>query len=72
MITKLSEKMHDKGAPIPKWTVFIGQHQSGGLRQVVVREGELALTRMTAVGSHDENPMNWAREVQQEFKLNLQ
>lgn len=71
MIKKLSEKMHDKGATLPKWTVFIGQHQSGGLRQVVVRDGELALTRMTAVGSHDENPMNWAREVQQEFKSTM-
>lgn len=71
MIKKLSEKVHEKGESAAKWTVFMGQHQNGGLRQVVVREGELALTRMTPVGSHDENPVNWAREVHQEFRSTM-
>ncbi len=50
------------------WTVFVGQHQSGGLRQVVTRNGELALTRMTPIIDSDADPDTWSSEVVTEIK----
>ncbi len=54
-----------------RWTIFIGQHHGGGLRQIVVRDGELALTRMTPIIDTDLNPDDWARDVVQEFKSTM-
>lgn len=53
---------------VPVWSVFIGQHRSGGLRQIVTKNGELALTRITPVIDSDNDPEVWASEVAQEFQ----
>lgn len=71
MVKKLSEKLTSKGAKKSAWTVFIGQHHGGGLRQVVVKNGELALTRMTPVTEDDTNAQRWAGDVMQEFKATM-
>lgn len=65
-ISKKLDKLSDGGAAT--WTVFVGQHRSGGLRQVVTRKGELALTRMTPIIDSDSNPDLWASEVVGEIK----
>lgn len=70
MITTLGKKL-SKGKEKAEWTVFIGQHQSGGLRQVVVRNGELALTRMTPIIENDDDPERWVKEINQEFKATM-
>lgn len=71
MIKKLSEKLSSKGEKKAQWTIFIGQHQGGGLRQIVIKNGELALTRMTPIIETDENPSVWANEVHQEFQATM-
>ena len=71
MIKTLSGKMVKKGQSKPAWNVFIGQHQSGGLRQIVVKNGELALTRMTPIIDANADPERWASEVHQEFQATL-
>lgn len=64
---KVASRVKDKA----KWAVFIGQHQNGGLRQIVIKDGELALTRMTPVVDSDANPDMWASEIYQEFQATL-
>lgn len=71
MVKALSKKL-DKGAQSnPQWVVFIGQHHSGGLRQIVIRNGELALTRITPIVDTDIEPDLWAREVANEYKATM-
>lgn len=71
MVKALSAKLTRKGQPKAKWSVLIGQHQNGGLRQIVIKNGELALTRMTPIIDSDRNPQVWAAEVHQEFKATM-
>ncbi|MCS5597698.1 MAG: hypothetical protein NZ828_10620 [Alphaproteobacteria bacterium] len=54
-----------------KWVVFIGQHVNGGLRQIVTKDGELALTRITPIVDSDIDPGLWASEVSQEFTATM-
>lgn len=53
------------------WSVLIGQHQSGGMRQIVVRDGNLALTRLTPMPDGNVTPEAYAQEVLREFKASL-
>ena len=71
MIKKLSEKLKTKAETSAQWTIFMGQHQSGGLRQIVIRNGELALTRMTPIVDDQGDPNVWAKEVHQEFQATM-
>ncbi len=71
MIKKLSEKITPKTEKKAKWTIFMGQHHGGGLRQIVIKDGELALTRMTPIVENDNDPVTWANEVHQEFQATM-
>lgn len=68
MVQALSKKLRKPSEPTCLWTVFVGQHSSGGLRQVVIRNGELALTRMTPIIDSDADPDVWASDVVAEIK----
>src|SRR5262249_42366662 len=54
-----------------QWVVLIGQHRHGGLRQIVIKNGDLALTRMSPVMESDQDAHAWAGEVQQEFSATM-
>ena len=41
------------------------------MRQIVIKDGELALTRMTPVSEDTSNVVRWASEVHQEFKATM-
>ncbi|MFP4312909.1 MAG: hypothetical protein ACLFR0_01170 [Alphaproteobacteria bacterium] len=71
MVKTLAAKLSGRTKKKAKWAVFIGQHQNGGLRQIVTKNGELALTRMTPVVDSDADPDQWAAEVYQEFQATL-
>lgn len=71
MVRALSKKLAKKGAPQAKWVVFIGQHKGGGLRQVVIKGDDLALTRMTPISDTQSDVLAWTTEVQQEFKATM-
>lgn len=67
MVKSFSDKIAKKNNQKYKWCVFIGQHKNGGLRQIVTKNGELALTRMTPVVDMDVDITTWSNEVHQEF-----
>lgn len=71
MIKKLSDKLVPKPDQGAKWTVFMGQHQGGALRQIVTKDGELALTRMTPIVENDNDSVLWSNEVHQEFQATM-
>ncbi len=71
MVQALSRRLSMKTGRGHKWTLFMGQHHNGGLRQIVTRDGELALTRMTPIVDTDAEPDNWARDVIAEFKATM-
>lgn len=71
MVTVLAQSLSRKGRVRFRWAVFIGQHRGGGLRQIVTKNGELALTRITPVVEDDGNAEQWASEVHQEFKATM-
>lgn len=77
--TRMVKALADKVVKEPKkakklrrtsWVVFMAQHKNGGLRQVVIRNGELALTRMTPM-SDSENEDLWVSEVNNELKATM-
>lgn len=71
MVRALSVKLAGKDRRPNQWAIFIGQHQSGALRQVVTRNGQLAMTRITSVVAADGDHETWAIDVYQEFKATL-
>ena len=73
MVKKLADKIasSSKGDKSARWTIFMGQHHGGGLRQIVIKDGNLALTRMTPIVESGEDPDLWAGEVQQEFQATM-
>lgn len=68
----LAEKIF-AGEPggVGRWTVLIGQHETGGLRQVVVKDGNLALTRLTPTAEGGVSGAAWAEEVTREFRATM-
>jgi hypothetical protein len=72
MVKKLSHAASKRKGKTPAhWSVFIGQHKGGALRQVIVRDGQLAMTRMTPISEIGSSPKAWAEEVLQEFKATI-
>jgi hypothetical protein len=71
LVRELSNKLAGKKRIRSKWAFFVGQHRNGGLRQIVTKDGELALTRMTPIIDNDDDPALWAQEVYQEFKATM-
>lgn len=72
MVAELAEKLfHANGSKKSRWAVVIGQHETGGLRQVVVKDGNLALTRLTPTSDAGTSGTGWVEEVTREFKATL-
>lgn len=71
MVRTLSQKLSKKGSKKATWSIFIGQHRSGNVRQVVTKNGELALTRMSPLAAEPKDPIQWAQEIQKEFKATM-
>jgi hypothetical protein len=71
MVKALAAKLPKKNKAKSRWTIFVGQHRNGSLRQIVTKNGELALTRMTPIIDSDSNSEIWAGEVYQEFKATM-
>jgi hypothetical protein len=71
MLKALSAKISKKKKGASTWTVFMGQHKNGGLRQIVTKNGELALTRMTPIIDSESDAGQWAQEAHQEFKATM-
>lgn len=71
MVKAISTKLAKGKSFKPMWTIFMGQHHNGGLRQIVTRNGELALTRLTPIVDTDVEPDLWAKEVSSELDATM-
>ncbi len=71
LIHDLSKKLNKGNKIKSAWTIFVGQQSNGGLRQIVTRNGELALTRMTPIVDTDVEPEMWANEVSEELTATM-
>lgn len=56
---------------VSEWVVLITYNRTGGLRQVVIRDGELALTRLTPLGSSRLQNPDLAQDIVKEFNATL-
>lgn len=71
LVTTLADKLFEKEGGRSRWSVLIGQHETGGLRQVVVKDGNLALARLTPPTEAGTQGVGWVEEVVQEFRATL-
>ena len=71
MVHTLAKKLGGEEKGKTHWAIFVGHHQNGGLRQVITRNGELALTRMTAMADKNVDPGLWAKEVSGELRATM-
>jgi hypothetical protein len=73
MMVKLQEALHKqaKTANKSRWSVLITHHKTGGLRQIVTKDGELALTRLTPLAIDPKDTHALADEVSREFAATL-
>ncbi len=72
LVETLSASLNAKQTPDPnRWIVFLSQHRGGGLRQIVVKNGELSLTRLTSVIDTAVEHNAWATQVAQEFAATM-
>lgn len=74
MVKHISQKINQKDNKNYKaeWTILVGQHRGGGLRQIVVRSNELALTRVTPIELPQQDKEDiWANNVFKEIQATL-
>ena len=71
MVSQLSARLEAKSKKKSQWTVFVGQNRGGGLRQIVTKDGQIAMTRITPVSSAEKAPEEWAQEVFREFSSTM-
>lgn len=73
MVSALSTKLAGKSREPSRWVIFMGQHHGGALRQVITRDGQLAMTRMTPISmpAEGDDVDAWAQEVFQEFRATI-
>jgi len=68
--TLAAKVFRNEDAP-SRWSILISQHETGGLRQVITRNGAMALTRCTPTSEAGVHGPGWAEEVMREFKATL-
>ncbi len=74
LVEKLSSKLAKENRQTERsvWSILIGQHHGGGLRQVVIKGDQIALTRITPVSQPVEgNGAQWASDVVQEIQSTI-
>jgi len=71
LVKALASKVFTKEDRPSRWAVLISQHETGGLRQVIVKNGNIALTRLTPTSEAGVHGPGWADEVVREFKGTL-
>jgi len=73
LVTKLVQMTHEraKTGNDTRWSVLMTYHQTGGLRQIVIKDGELALTRLTPMSIDVNNTQQLTDEMAREFNSTL-
>ncbi|MEZ5823381.1 MAG: hypothetical protein R3C97_01115 [Geminicoccaceae bacterium] len=55
----------------PSWTLVVGRERTGGIRQIVLENNDLALTRLAATPPDDLPPAMLAAQIQRDIKSTL-
>ncbi len=71
MVSRLARALAPADHPAHSWAVLISRQSTGGVRQIVVHQGELALTRLTPSLAADAGPAEFAAEIRRELKATL-
>jgi len=71
MVKELASKLSKGRKSKASWTIFMGQHHNGSVRQIVTRNNDLALTRMSPVVDTDVEPELWAKEMSTELEATM-
>lgn len=71
LVSELSEKVFAGAGRRSRWALLVGQNETGGLRQVVVKDGNLALTRLTPASDAGTSGPGWVEDVIREFKATM-
>lgn len=71
MLRDLARSLAGEGRPLEgRWTLYIARH-AGGIRQIVTRDGDLALTRLTPPPPSEEDEERLAAELAQEVQSSI-
>ena len=70
LASELSTELFGEGKA-SRWVTLVSQHETGGLRQVVIKDGNLALTRLTPPAEGGVNGAGWAEDVLRELRATL-
>lgn len=71
LVEGLAQRCCDQaGSERSKWSILIGHHETGGIRQIVVKDESLALTRLTPV-SEAAMSSGLSGEIIKEFQATL-
>jgi hypothetical protein len=68
LVNTLAKKVFGREKKKSRWAALVGQHETGGLRQVVTKDGLLALTRITPVMDKEIKGEAWSANMVREFK----
>ncbi|MFN7113930.1 MAG: hypothetical protein ACK4PK_06175 [Alphaproteobacteria bacterium] len=68
LVSELAEKVFAGKGKRSRWALLVGQHETGGLRQLVVKDGNLALTRMTPNSDAGPSGPAWVEDAVRELK----
>lgn len=73
LVEKLVKALHERAKTEndTRWSVLMTPHKSGGLRQIVIKDGDLALTRMTPLSVDPRNVTEFTEEMIREFNATL-
>ncbi len=74
LVEKIAAKVAKENRQLERsgWSILLGQHQGGGLRQIVIKGGQIALTRITPVVMPEaQNAAQWASDVVQELQSTI-
>ena len=67
----LGEAQADEDRPRAEWTLLISRERTGGIRQIVVRRGKLAITRLTPPPPVGTGPEELAKTISLEITSTL-
>ena len=71
LATALGMAQADEDNPPAEWTLLISRERTGGIRQIVVRRGRLAITRLTPTPPGRIGPPELAKAISQEMTSTL-
>lgn len=71
LVSYIWKKISKNNPNPPRWALFAGQHANGSLRQIVIKDGEIVLTRMTPINDPENSAVEWAEDITREIQFTM-